>query len=453
MKRAWMRATAIVGLAIGLASPALGAERTEISRTSEDGLTLVVRDTEIREVFEMLSRSENVSIALGDQVSGRVSVSLFDVPVDEAIRAVAQAAGYAVERRDGSYLIVEFDAFGKDSTPGATRVRSFAVQYSDTEMVRDVLAKHLSRFGEITALPERRRVVVEDLPEFLERIESILLEIDREPLQILLEAKVLEIGLNNDDTLGIDWSRISQVNGTEFEIGLRGLTTGTAPGLFFTVLNDNLDGAIEALSLQGRVRALAAPQLLTMENKQAEVLVGSRLGYVVTTTINQVTTQSVQFIESGVILRFTPSIDRNGRVLLEIHPEVSTGTVTDGIPSLTTTEVTTQLLADDGERVFIGGLIRDSAGESRRGVPLLSRIPLLNLLFSRSEWNYKSTETIVIVRATIQTTEVRGEAAGSPIERFDRYEPVLDRHRRAVEKDLDQPWRQSADSAPPASAD
>ncbi len=453
MRRRLIGMVAIAVLAGGSAPRVAGAEPLELSRTSERGLTLVVRDTEIREVFEMLSRSENVSIALGDEISGRVSVSLFDVPVDEAIRSVAQAAGYAVERRDGAYLIVEFDSFGKDSAPGATLVRSFKIQYSDPEKVREILVKHLSRFGEITSLEERRMVVVEDLPEFLDRIESILWEIDREPRQILLEAKVLEIGLNNDDTLGIDWSRISQLNGAELEIGLRGLTSGTAPGLFFTILTDNLDGAIEALSDEGRVRALAAPQLLTMENQEAEVLVGSRLGYLVTTTINQVTTESVQFIETGVILRFTPSVDRQGRILLQIHPEVSTGTVSNGIPSLTTTEVTTQLLAGDGERVFIGGLIRDSAGEGRRGVPLLHRIPLLGLLFSRSEWNYKSSETIVIVRATVQSTDGRGEAVRRPLERFDRYEPVLDRHRRAVEDDLDQPWRRSADPAAAAPAE
>jgi type II secretory pathway component GspD/PulD (secretin) len=434
---------AVLGLALLAASTMEAqtvAEPLEISRNDAGGITIVARDAELREVFEMLARSESLNIALSDQVEGRVSMSLFDVPAAEAVRAVAQAAGYAVDRRDGAYLIVDFDDLGQDTARGATEVRSFKIQYSDPEKVREILEKHLSRFGEITALEERRMIVVEDLPDFLDRVASILEEIDQQPQQILLEAKVLEIGLNRNDTLGIDWNRASTVNGTDINVGVRNFTTGTLPGLFFNIMNDNLEGALEALAEDGRVRALASPQLLTMENEEAEVLVGSRLGYRVTTTINQVTTESVQFIESGVILRFKPSVDRQGRVLLEIHPEVSTGIISDGVPNQTTTEVTTQLLADDGQRIFIGGLIRDSADEGRRGVPFVSRIPVFGLLFGRHEWNFQSSETIVIVKPTIQTPSGPREGRHPRIEQFDRFEPVLDEQRREMEDDLDQPW-------------
>lgn len=406
-----------------------------------DGITLVVRDTEIREVFEMLSRTEGLSIALGDEISGKVSISLFDVTPQEAVYAIAQAAGYAVDRRQGTYLIVDFESVGQDSANGTTAVRSFKVQYSDVDNIRLILEKHLSRYGKITALPDRRLVVVEDLPEFLDRIDQILDEVDRQPQQVLLEAKVLEVTLTDNDTLGVDWSRVSSLNGSELNIGVRGLTSGTAPGLFFNLLSDNLEGAIEALTEQGRIRTLASPRLLAVDNQEAEVLVGERLGFRVTTTINQVTTESVEFIDSGVILRFTPSVDRQGRILLKIHPEVSTGSISGGIPSVKTTEVTTQLLTENGQRIFIGGLIRDSASESRRGIPFLSRIPFLGLLFSRSEWINRSTETIVIVRATLRNP---GSAAPQDLKQNDRlqqFEPELDASRAAMENDLDlEPW-------------
>ena len=441
---------ALLVLGAGLPAQVQGApgdDRVEITREGDEGITLIVRDAEVREVFEMLSRTENVGIALSDQIEGRVSISLFDVEVEEAIAAVAHAAGYGVDRRGGAFVIIEFDDVGQDVAGGATKVRSFKIQYSDPDKVREILEKHLSRHGQITALEMRRMVVVEDLPQFLDRIARILEEIDRQPRQILLEAKVLEIQLNKDDTLGVDWSRITSLNGAEINVGVRGLTSATAPGLFFNLMSDNLEGTIEALTEEGRVRALATPRLLTMENEEAEVLVGSRLGYRVTTTINQVTTESVEFIESGVILRFTPSVDRQGRVLLEIHPEVSTGVIADGVPNQTTTEVTTQLLAENGERIFIGGLIRDNASEARRGVPLLSKIPVLGLLFARNVWSYQSTETVVIVKPTVQPTA--GPLAVDPgMRQLDRYEPVLDRHRGDVENNLDQPWRRGTDPVP-----
>ncbi|MFK7896611.1 MAG: type II secretion system protein GspD [Myxococcota bacterium] len=427
--------------ALALCGLLLVALSSSVAFAVDDGITLVVRDTEIREVLEMLARTEGLSIALGDEIAGRVSISLFDVSPEEAVSAIAQAAGYAIERRQDTYVIVDFESVGQDSANGATTVRSFKIQYSDVENIRLILEKHLSRYGKITALPDRRLLVVEDMPEFLDRIDRILLEVDRQPQQVLLEAKVLEVTLSDNDTLGVDWSRVSSLNGSELNIGLRGLTSGTAPGLFFNLLSDNLEGAIEALTEQGRIRTLASPRLLAMDNEEAEVLVGERLGFRVTTTINQVTTESVEFIDSGVILRFTPSVDRQGRILLKMHPEVSTGSISDGIPSVKTTEVTTSLLTENGQRVFIGGLIRDSATETRRGIPFLSRIPFLGLLFSRSEWTNRSTETIVIVRATLRNP---GEATPQDLgqtERLGQFEPELDTKRSAMEDDLDlQPW-------------
>ena len=96
---------------------------------------------------------------------------------------------------------------------------------------------------------------------------------------------------------------------------------------------------------RGRVRTLSTPTLLALEYEEPEVIVGDRLGFRVTTTINQVTTESVEFLESGVILKLKAWVDREGRLLLQVHPEVSTGVIDDGIPNQTTAEVTTTLLA------------------------------------------------------------------------------------------------------------
>ena len=422
----------------------------------------MVHDADVREVFETIARAHRVNVAMSDEVSGKVSVSLHDVLVDDAIDAIAQTAGFAVERRRGTYIVVAYDAVGRDHTDGATAVRSFKIQYSDPEQVKQILEKHLSRFGRITALPARSMVVVEDRPEFLARVARILEEVDRQPQQVLLEAKVLEIGLNKDDSLGVDWNALVNATGTDVTIGVRGFTSGTAPGLFFDIFGDKIEGAIEALTEEGRVRTLASPRLLAMEHEEAEVLVGERLGFRVTTTINQVTTESIQFIDSGVILRFTPSIDRQGRVLLAIHPEVSTGTITNGVPSVTTTEVTTQLLAEDGERIFIGGLIRHTASENRRGVPFVSRIPVLGLLASRNEWSHRSTETIVVVKATVRPLAGGSAADAEQEQRLERFEPQLERRRGELEEDLDffklraatdrpaQETREMAESATPA---
>ena len=122
-----------------------------------------------------------------------------------------------------------------------------------------------------------------------------------------------------------------------------------------------------------------------------------------TTTINNVSTQSVQFLESGVILRVTPSIDNFGRIMMDIHPEVSIGTVNPdtGIPDQTTTEVTTRVLVEDGQTVFIGGLIGTSVSNDHQGVPILEDIPLLGYLFASENPRATNTETIVMIKPQI----------------------------------------------------
>ncbi len=154
---------------------------------------------------------------------------------------------------------------------------------------------------------------------------------------------------------------------------------------------------LNALSARGRVHTLSTPKLLALENQEAAVIIGDRQGYRVTTTVNQVTTESIEYLESGVILNVTPTVDEQGRILMRIHPEVSTGSIQDGIPSQTTTEVNTYLLAEDAQPIFIGGLIKNNISYVRSGVPYLGAIPWLGHLFSSSEEIKINTETVVII--------------------------------------------------------
>ena len=397
-----MSACRLIGLAASLvcASVALAAP-IELTGGGGEPLTVVVRDAPIREVFEMLARRERINILVSNGLKGTVTVSLYDVSLNHAIRTIAESAGYVAERRRGSYMILQRDQAGKDSAQGNTIVRALKVHYSDPVKVSEILSKHLSRYGELTVFEDRRLIVLEDLPDFVRRALKVLEEIDREPAQILIEAKILEITLTEDENYGIDWTQFLG-DGETGEIGVQGLITPGATGFFLDyVKEDNLELALRALEEDGRVRTLSTPTLLAVEHQESEVVIGDRLGFRVTTTINQVTSESVEFLESGVILKFKASVDRLGRVLLEVHPEVSTGVILDGLPSQTTAEVTTTFLAEDGQTILIGGLIKDRVTENHEGIPILKNIPYLGWLFSKRTQIVVMTETVVVVTAHV----------------------------------------------------
>jgi len=378
-------------------SASLTAQQSDSTAVMQDGkLSLTLRDVAISEVMEMLSKSAKVNILVSDDVQGNISVNLYDIEVDDAIQSIATSAGYAVERRQGSYFIVARDEAGKSDAGGPTQLRTFKVQYSDPEVVAEVLENHLSSFGKVTTLTKRRLLVVDDKPHFLRRIEKLLKQLDRQPRQILIEARILEVGLQDSESYGLDWSKI--FHSGEATIGTQGLSNPGSPGLFFDYLSPNVSIVLDALRTRSRLRTLSTPKLLALEDQEAETIIGDRLGYNVTTTIDNVTTTSTEFLESGVILKVRPSVDEQNRILLDIHPEVSTGSVSDdGVPNQTTTEVTTSMLVDSGKTVFIGGLIKRSSEQTREGVPVLGDIPVIGGLFSNRALSSKNTELVVLI--------------------------------------------------------
>jgi type II secretory pathway component GspD/PulD (secretin) len=384
-----------VRTALLAASLLCGAARAEAP------ITLALRDVELSEVMAMLSQQERVNILLGKEVGGRVSFNLYDVSVDEAVRSIANAAGYAVEKQDETYFVVPRTEAGKYAPDSLTRVASFTVQYAQPAELEVALKPYLSTYGKLTVLADRQLVVVEDMPEFVDRMGKLIAEMDRRPRQILIEARILEVTLTDEEAYGLDWKKLFESDGGEGSFGTTGLATPAdsgREGFFFDLTNPNIEVALDALKARGRVRTLSTPKLLALENQEASVIVGDRRGYQVTTTINQVTTESIEFLESGVILRVTPTVDATGGVMMNVHPEVSTGSVdTNGIPSQVTTEVTTRLLVPSGRTVFIGGLIKHAVTQTRRGVPVLGDAPGIGLLFANRRQTHTNTETVVLI--------------------------------------------------------
>lgn len=422
------------------AAPAAAGKQENIG----DRVTLNFRESSIQEVFDVLSRKDKVNIILGKGVTGTVSVNLYNITVNEAIYRVAAAAGFAVEFRNGDFFILEHKDAGLEHPEGIMKLRTFKVQYSDPKQVADILGKYLSRYGKVTPLIDRKMIVIEDTPEFLDRVSKLLLELDAQPKQVLIEAKVLEVKLDDGEIYGVDWSKVfGSVGGTHGSFGTNGLASGNVTGgpkqagFFFSLANKNLELFLEAQSTRNRVRTLSTPKLLALENQEARVSIGDSTGYKVTTTINQVTTESIQFLESGVILRVTPTVDQQGRVLLKVHPEVSSATLSAGIPSKKSTEVTTELLSEDGQAVFIGGLIKKVSSKEKTGVPVLGDIPGIGRLFSTTTETFNNTETVVIITPrVIQNPRAADEFTDENIAQIDQTADLIMDHQLKLESSI-----------------
>ena len=397
----WASLALPAAAAANTAAPAVVVKSTATAPVPLAPVTMsyTFRDTPIEELFNMIARSARINIVLGKGVGGNVSINLYDMTVREAIEAIAEAGGYAVTERAGGFLISD-PKTGLPERSAILQVKAMKVRYADVTKVGAILARQIGVPGTVTVLDQTKTLVVEATAAGLERAVLVLREIDRAPQQILIEAKILEITLDQNENFGVDWSRVFSGDGPD-TVGTTGFATRAGPRFFLNLVNGNIEAYLSALSNKGRVHTLATPRLLALEDQEASTNVGDQLGYRLTTTINNVTSESIEFLDTGVILRVTPSVDADGRIMMKIRPEVSSGSVSAGIPSKKTTEVNTQLVASDGQPVLIGGLIKRSRTYRRLGIPLLSDIPVIGGAFGSTDDGGAATETIVVITPRI----------------------------------------------------
>jgi len=367
-------------------------------KNKSERFSLTLRDTPVQEAFEMLAKRGRINLLLAPDVSGDVSANLYDVDLEGAIDSVARAAGLTVNHnRDGIFISTSKNILTGALQGSPLQVESFKIQYSDVSSVEGIMRQYLSEKGKLVTMTDRRKIIVQDTAAVIRQLKSLLEEVDGQPRQILIEAKILEITLKDEETFGIDW-QATRGDGT---FGTNSFANRDSQGLFFNRLGTNINAYLSALSESGRVRTLSTPRLLVLEDQEAEVIVGDKIGYSVVTTTGNTTTESVEFLESGTILRVKANVDGQERIMLEVHPEVSTGELVGGLPIQKTTEVTTNLLAESGEEIFIGGLLRRSKTDNQYGVPGLSKVPVVGALFRKTEDFGTRTETIVIMKPRI----------------------------------------------------
>jgi type IV pilus secretin PilQ/predicted competence protein len=281
-------------------------------------------------------------------------------------------------------------------------------------------------------------IVVTDYPENLDQISKIIEQVDRRPQQILVEATILEATLTENNALGIDFSLMGGVNfdqllgnnttvagalsgnilnaassgaststpANNIKQGYAGFTTGNFDtqvgqagqgGLQIGIVRNNLGVFIAALESVADTTVLANPKVLVLNKQPGEVQVGQQLGYETTTVSQTTSTQTVQFLNTGTILSFRPYVGDNGYIRMEIHPEDSTGSVTNNLPDKTTTEVTSNVMIKDGNTIDIGGMFKDNSQSSRNQVPILGNIPIIGALFRSKTDTLQRQEVIILL--------------------------------------------------------
>jgi len=276
-------------------------------------------------------------------------------------------------------------------------------------------------------------LLIRSNPRDYRQLLAIINQLDRAPLQVMLNAVIAQIVLTDDTSFGVDWSRV-----LETATGSTRVSTGFLPsggegqsglgGLLFN--RAFLDGAarveatLEAIAVNNDVRLLARPSLTVVNNMEGQIRIGAevpvRLGET-TTTVG--TTENIQYRDTGIELNITPRINDEGVVNLLIRQALSSVSENSGVsgnPIFENQEIETTVVVRDGENVVLGGLIQNNNDALNTGVPLLNRVPVLGRLFSYQRDNNERRELFIVIRPEIINVNEQNNASYREIlSRFD----------------------------------
>lgn len=317
----------------------------------------------------------------------------------------------------------------------------------------------------ISAIEENNQLMVMASPAEWNSIQSAIRKLDISPLQVQIEARILEVSLSGDLQYGVQWwfqglqgsGPAGYQNGDPYirkydrQQGLLGAAgPGKAGTIFSSYINSKFEVALSALEKSGNAKALAAPSLVVANNQEAQINVGTQIPVVQTffnsgfpaantgtggllggstnSGSNFGNSGSVQYLNTGVILSVTPRVNPGGLVYLDIQQEVSNpGTPAQGSsnPPINQRQLQTQIAVQSGETLLLGGLIQENNTFSDASVPLLGKIPFLGKLFGSTTKHTDRTELIILITPRVITnSEEAREMTEEYQQRFQSLRPL-----------------------------
>jgi type IV pilus assembly protein PilQ len=387
-----------LGLLVVLPRPALAAAAPAMV---DRLITLDAEDAPLPSVLKILAEKGDLNIITGTgaAATGRLTIHMKDVPLDQAVNLVVRAAGLGYERIGNSILVAPPQSLKEE-----TGLSSYVVdlKYADALDVKEALK---SVAGDIQVDKGGNRLIVVTSPRVISQIAEIVRVLDVPARQVVLEARILEVSTGDALKLGVDWDKLNSQGFVIVEGSPRATQKGAVPDslTFFGSSSSNSmwdmrhlsrqgfawQTAVDLMIHEGKARVLANPKIATLNGREASILIGSRIPFVVTGTVfaggAAAETRQVQREEVGIKLRITPLINADGYITTQITPEVSSvvgykGTNND-LPVIATRQASTTVRLKDGNSVIIGGLLSEEKTTDITKVPLLGDIPGLGLLF------------------------------------------------------------------------
>ncbi len=267
----------------------------------------------------------------------------------------------------------------------------------------------------IIADEENNALLILASPIDYEKVHDAIVKLDVLPLQVLVEATIVEVSLADELRYGLQWFFKSSFDSKSTR-GSVGSVPVTTPSDFFPTANFEVFDAVgtrlllNALAEDSKLNVISSPSLMVLDNHTATIRVGDQVPIRTSETTSEEAvnrTTSIQFKDTGVLLEVTPRVNAGGMVVLDIKQEVNDvdETTTSGIdsPTIIQRQIETSVAVQSGETLVLGGLIKENRNESSGGVPGIRHVPVLGWLFGSEGKSVDRTELVVMITPTAVT--------------------------------------------------
>jgi len=420
------------------AAPASLEPPAAISLLQEGGLTdgkqytgrrisLDFKDIEMADVLRLIADVSDLNVIAGEEVKGKVTIRLVDVPWDQALDVILLTKGLGFMRIGNVLRIAPADLLKKEEEARLQERRALElledlvvklqpVNYANVADVQKVVKQLLTPRGSVQTDKRTNTLIIKDIPSVVDEATALVKAVDTQTPQVLIESKIVEASLDFSREFGVVWGfganpLTTQHTGNIFSLDntagqnnaqfINPLTAG--PTALFNiagyVLDEklNLDLQLQAAEVNGDGKVISSPRLVTLDNNKATIEQGVSIPF---QTFENGDAQ-LEFVDAVLKLDVTPHITADRSIIMDITvsrnaPDDSVFTLT-GSPAIAKNQVKTETLVKDGQTLVIGGIYVVDKGKRKSAVPYLHKIPLIGVLFRSNEVSDSRKELLIFV--------------------------------------------------------
>ena len=431
-------------------------------------ISMDFKDADLTNVFRIIAEVSNLNIITADDVKGKVSLRLVNVPWDQALDIVLRSKSLGAAQ-DGNVLRIaplsslrkeeqeRFDAqkqieqSRQEAMNRAAEVKATQEAVFDTIPVSygkasELLAKIkplASKFGKLDSDDRTNVLIIRDLPQNIAEVKALVATLDTATPQVLIEARIVEVDTSFTRELGVQWGGTFLGDAGRWKYGLTGaqdssggsipgqpldstqrmfslsnlppanyainlpaaIGSGSGGGINFGILRDNLRLDLSLSALEASGKGKIISSPKIVTTDNKEATIEQ--GTQIPYSTVSASGTNTQFIDATLSLKVTPHITPDGRVSMKLEAKNdSQGEVgADGKPAINKKKATTEVLIRDGETTVIGGILQINRSESRAGLPWLSKIPVLGYLFRKDVNQTRNRELLIFITPKILKQE------------------------------------------------